>query len=172
MFEQLPKLDQVTAESLQASLIGMLHSLKSEAHHKQMEQLNRLGVARFLGSASTCRIWGVVRPSAKETSTHPTDHQSTVQSISARLTGKQSAALKTSTKPTGNQRTHKSGRPAGNRGDARGSATRPPAEGHCRCSNARQRHVHLGHLTRGFIVQEREEEQKREVQKRSVTSLD
>ena len=33
-----------------------------------------------------------------------------------RLTGKQSAALKTSTKPTGNQSTHKAGRPAGKRG--------------------------------------------------------
>ena len=79
MLEQLPNLDQVTAESLQAALIGMLHSLKSEEHNKQMEQLNRQGVARFTGSASTCRIWGIVRPSAKETSTHPTDHQSTVQ---------------------------------------------------------------------------------------------
>ena len=44
MLEQLPNLDQVTAESLQAALIGMLHSLKSEEHH------------RFTGLASTCRI--------------------------------------------------------------------------------------------------------------------
>ena len=36
MLEQLPNLDQVTAESLQAALIGMLHSLKSEEHRKQM----------------------------------------------------------------------------------------------------------------------------------------
>ena len=62
--------------------------------------------------------------------THPTDHQSTVQDISTKLTGKQrpaqttstrptgkqSAALNTSTKPTGNQSTHKAGRPAGKRG--------------------------------------------------------
>ena len=44
MLEQLPNLDQVTAESLQAALIGMLNSLKSEEHHKQMEQLNRQGL--------------------------------------------------------------------------------------------------------------------------------
>ena len=45
MLEQLPNLDQVIAESLQAALIGMLHSLKSEEHHTQMEQLNRHGLA-------------------------------------------------------------------------------------------------------------------------------
>ena len=44
MLEQLPNLGQVAADSLQAALIGMLHSLKSEEHHKQMEHLNRQGV--------------------------------------------------------------------------------------------------------------------------------
>ena len=44
MLEQLPNLGQVTADSLQAALIGMLRSLKSEEHHKQMEQLNRQGL--------------------------------------------------------------------------------------------------------------------------------
>ena len=43
MLEQLPDLDQVTAESLQAALIGMLHSLKSEEHDKQMEPWTRQG---------------------------------------------------------------------------------------------------------------------------------
>ena len=43
MLRQLPNLDQVTAESLQAALIGMLHSLKSEKHHKQMETIESAG---------------------------------------------------------------------------------------------------------------------------------
>ncbi len=35
MLERLPNLDQVTAEGLQAALVGMLQSLQSEAHTKQ-----------------------------------------------------------------------------------------------------------------------------------------
>ena len=127
MLERLPNLDQVTAESLQAALIGMLQALKSEEHTKQTEQLNRQGVARFLGSTSTCRIWGVIRTSdadrptgqqsaAQKTSTKPTGKQSAAQKTSTKPTGKQSAAQKTSTKPTGKQSAQKTGRPTGKQG--------------------------------------------------------
>ena len=84
--QQLPDLNQVTERNLYEASINMLSSLGSEGHTKQMEQLNRQGVARFLGSSSTCRQWGVAKP--------------------ADTTGKESKAPKSkspSEKPTGKQ---------------------------------------------------------------------
>ena len=72
MLEQLPNLDQVTAESLQAALIGMLHSLKSEEHHKQMEQLNRQGGGKVLGLSFHLQDMGN-RSAKRQGNIHPPD---------------------------------------------------------------------------------------------------
>ena len=72
MLDRLPPSLDVTAESLQAALMGMLHSVKSDEHDQQMRQLNRQGVARWLGSASTCRIWGNRRERPDRPAKHST----------------------------------------------------------------------------------------------------
>jgi serine/threonine protein kinase len=89
--QQLPDLDQVTAENVYEASVNMLSSLGSEGHTKQMQQLNRQGVARFLGSASTCRQWGVAKPAGT------TSKQS--KPPKKKLTGKQSTG-----KPTGKRK--------------------------------------------------------------------
>ena len=48
-------------EKLAVAMITMLQKTPSQELDVQLKQLNRQGVARFLGSASTCRSWGIIQ---------------------------------------------------------------------------------------------------------------
>ena len=60
--QNVPDVARVSAEDVETSLLSMLQAAPGEDLDKQSKQLNRQGVARFLGSASTCRLWGIIRP--------------------------------------------------------------------------------------------------------------
>lgn len=60
--QALPDVDRANAEDMETALLSMFEAMPEEDLDTQAKQLNRQGVARFTGSVSTGRQWGIIRP--------------------------------------------------------------------------------------------------------------
>ena len=59
--EAVPPERPLTAMNIMSAISKMLDALDGAPHESELKQLNRQGVGRFVGAASTCRTFGLIR---------------------------------------------------------------------------------------------------------------